>query len=333
MNTPKVSVIVPVYKVEPYLRRGLDSLMRQTCRELEIILVDDGSPDRCGEICDAYVERYERVRVIHQPNSGVSAARNAGLEAAAGEWIGWMDSDDWIEPDMFDYLLEGAQRTGADIVVCGRWEEYRDKKVFRGWKQETLLDTEQALKALLENDTMQNFLWDKLWRRELFDGLRFPEGRTFEDIAVMHRLFMKTSCVACLPEGKYHYFQRPGSIVGDTSLENRINHYLAAKQRLEELAPQWPQFWELLESQCVASSITIWCAYTANPREEQLRYGPQLREIAAFAGEHYRQALEYMKLGPVGRAVLRLTPHAKWWAFTLARFLGWFYKCKHGREL
>ena len=106
MQTPKISVIVPVYKVEPYLRKCLDSIVGQTYQNLEIILVDDGSPDKCGEICDEYARRDERIQVIHQENGGVSAARNAGLKKVTGEWIGWIDPDDWAEPDMFEYLLK-----------------------------------------------------------------------------------------------------------------------------------------------------------------------------------------------------------------------------------
>ena len=108
MSEPKISVIVPVYKVEPYLRKCLDSIVGQTYQNLEIILVDDGSPDGCGAICDEYAAQDKRVRVIHKANGGVSSARNAGLTAATGEWIGWVDSDDWIEPDMYERMLELA---------------------------------------------------------------------------------------------------------------------------------------------------------------------------------------------------------------------------------
>ena len=117
---PKISVIVPVYKVEPYLRKCLDSIINQTYRNLQIILVDDGSPDNCGAICDEYASKDSRIEVIHQENGGVSAARNAGLKLAAGDYIGWVDSDDWIEPDMYAYMLENMQKYEADIAVCSQ---------------------------------------------------------------------------------------------------------------------------------------------------------------------------------------------------------------------
>lgn len=333
MNQPKISVIVPVYKVEPYLHKCLNSIVKQTYRNLEIILVDDGSPDKCGEICDIYAARDKRIKVIHKANGGVSSARNMGLTAVTGEWIGWVDSDDWIEPDMFEYLLQNALSYEADIAVCSRYEQYRNHQIFRGWEREEVLDTVQAVELLLKNDIMQNYLCDKLWRRSLFNGVAFPEGRTFEDIAVMHRLFAQAYRTVCLPRAMYHYYQRPGSIVDDKSLENRMNHYRAAKRRLDEIYDQWPQFRKLLEAQCVASSITIWCAYYKNPQAERERFRAELEEIAAFAKVHCDSALQYMKLGVTGRMVLRLTKYTTWWAFMLAGFCSWLYQLKHGRAL
>ena len=146
MKEPKISVIVPVYKVEPYLRKCLDSIVNQTYRNLEIILVDDGSPDNCGAICDEYAAGDGRIRVIHQENGGVSSARNAGLSAVTGEWVGWVDSDDWIEPDMYEYLLKNALEQNADIAVCSHYEVHRETEVFCGWTGVQLLDTEAALK-------------------------------------------------------------------------------------------------------------------------------------------------------------------------------------------
>lgn len=333
MTGPLISVIVPVFKVEPYLRQCLDSIVGQTYRNLEIILVNDGSPDSCGTICDEYAARDKRVKVFHQENAGVSAARNRGLSMATGEFIGWVDSDDWIEPDMYEYLLENQQRYQADITVCGRYEEYRNTSLRKGWDQDQLLNTEQALKQLLENDVMQNYLWDRLWKREMFDGQHFPEGRTYEDIAIMHRLFLKAEKVLCLSEAKYHYRQRSGSIVSDTSLENRINHFLAAKLRYDEIGSQWPQFSHLMVGQCVASSVGIWCGYYRNPLSVRKRTQPQLKEITAFAEQYYGIALQYMKLGIAGNLIVRLTPYAKWWAFLLAWLIGRLYEVKHGRAL
>ena len=333
MANPKISVIIPIYRVEPYLRKCVESVLAQTYQNLEIILVDDGSPDNCGAICDVFAAKDSRVRVIHQKNSGVSAARNAGLAAAGGEWIGWVDSDDWIEPKMFEMLLRAVQETGADISVCGHWDEYRNRTEPSGWPVRQIMNTEQALGELLENGRMKNLLWDRLFHRTLFDNIPFPEGRTYEDIAVMHWLFLRAQKVVCLPERLYHYRQREGSIVDDVSLGNRINHYTAAKERYDALSDEWPQFDQLMEAQCVASAVGIWAGYFSNPRAERRKYRAELRGIAAFSAHHYRKALEYMNLGLAGRLVLRLTPYDKWWAFAAARCMAHLYKEKHGRAL
>lgn len=300
---------------------------------MEVILVDDGSPDGCGKICDEYAERDERVKVIHKPNGGVASARNAGLAAATGEWIGWVDSDDWAEPALFETLLRGALETSAEISVCGHWEEYRGRREVSGWQERRVLDTEQALGELLENGRMKNLLWDRIFHRTLFDGLQFPEGRTYEDIAVMHWLFLRAEKVACLPEVLYHYRQREGSIVDNTSLGNRINHYIASKERYDALSGEWPQFRQLMEAQCVASAVGIWAGCLSNPRGDREKYVKDLQAIADFSAIHYQKALKYMDLGLAGRMVLRLTQHNSWWAFAAARGVAALYRWKHGREL
>lgn len=333
MDGPKISVIIPIYRVEQYLCKCVESVLTQTYHDLEIILVDDGSPDGCGKICDEYAERDERVKVIHKPNGGVASARNAGLDAATGEWIGWVDSDDWAEPALFETLLQGALETGAEISVCGHWEEYRGRREVSGWQELRVLDTEQALGELLENGRMKNLLWDRIFHRTLFDGLQFPEGRTYEDIAVMHWLFLRAEKVACLPEVLYHYRQREGSIVDNTSLGNRINHYIASKERYDALSEDWPQFRQLMEGQCVASAVGIWAGCLSNPRGDREKYVKDLQAIADFSAIHYQKALKYMDLGLAGRMVLRLTQHNSWWAFAAARGVAALYRWKHGREL
>lgn len=329
----KISVIVPVYRVEPYLRKCLDSIVNQTYQNLEIILVDDGSPDHCGAICEEYAARDKRIKVIHQENGGLSAARNTALEIAGGEYLGFVDSDDWIEPKMFETLLWGIEEKEADIAVCGRYEEYKDRRVPFEWPEIRVMEREEALEELLKNERLQNLVWDKLYRRELFEGIRFPVGKTFEDMAVMHRLFLRSERVVCVPGAMYHYLQRAGGIVGDISLKNRLNHYEMAQRRYEELKGDWPQFTGRMAAQCVASAVGLWTIYLSNPREEQKRYREEMGTIAAFARHHREEALEYMRLGLAGRLVLRLVPYDAWWSFALARSIGRLYEMRHGRPL
>lgn len=333
MDKPTISVIVPVYKAEEYLPRCLNSILRQTWSDLQVILVDDGSVDGSGAICDDYAAKDSRVQVIHQPNGGVSKARNAGLDAATGDWIGWVDSDDWIDPDMFRCLLETALSAQADVCVCGRYEEMPKRTGFFGWQQPALLDQRAAVKALLEAQVLDDALYDKLWKRELFEGIRFPEGKTYEDLATVYRLFCKAERVFCLSDPKYHYRHRPGSIMGDASFSNRMNHYDFARRRYDDLIGLFPEFGELLEERCLAAAVGIWCGYYRNPGDVRIQYAGKLREIAVYARPRIKKALRYTGSGLAGKLVLRLLPYDKWWAFRLAFVIGWLYQRKHGRTL
>ena len=192
MSDPLLSVIVPVYKVEPYLNRCIDSIVSQTYRNLEIILVDDGSPDNCGRICDEYAAKDPRIQVIHQENGGLSAARNSGLDAASGEWYAFVDSDDWIDCDMYKNLISLAETMDADIVESG----YR---FFRPWKTENKVlsgDDDESIKEYTNIEALQELyfgpqmfgglaimVWTKIIRSSLLKDLRFYQGYIHEDTA------------------------------------------------------------------------------------------------------------------------------------------------------
>ncbi len=329
----ELSIIIPIYNVEPYLRRCLDSVVSQTCRDMEIILVDDGSPDNCGAICDKYAAKDKRIVVIHKENGGVSSARNAGLKRAAGDWIGWVDPDDWVEPDMYQYLLENARKFGADIAVCGHHKVYEDSRKFSGWGEVRVLDNEQAMRELLENDVLQSYCCDKLWRRELWEGITFPLGRTFEDMYMVPLVFQRAGKTVLLPEAKYFYRQHQESIVANVSLPNRLNHYAAADFRYKSLRETYPQYEALLLDQRVASAIGVWTSYYRNPREVRQAALPQIWEIAALCKEQMGACPAQKSYGLAGRLVMKLLPYPTWWAFFLAKVVSDLYKYKHGDPL
>jgi len=333
MQQPLISVIVPVYKVEPYLRKCLDSIVGQTYTNLEILLVDDGSPDRCGAICDEYAARDPRIKVIHQENGGLSAARNAALDAAKGEWLGFVDSDDWIEPDMYAVLLEGALRTGADITVCGYWEEFASGAVPRLFSSEALLERDQAAHLLMQDQVLRNYVWDKLFRRELFASVRFPKDMCYEDVAVMHNVFWQARKICCLPVGGYHYTIRSTGIVGDLRLKIRMDLYFSSQKRIRDMWDRMPQERELLQAKAVMSLIPVWSAWLSNPRAERQRYAPAVKEMAAFARIHMHKVQSYVRFGTIGKLMLLLLPYPCPWSFALAWLLGKVYYLKNGRTL
>jgi len=211
---PFISVIVPVYKVEPYLRQCVDSILAQTYKNLEIILVDDGSPDRCPWICDDYEKKDKRIRVIHKENGGLSDARNEGLDIATGDYIGFVDSDDWITPDMYEHLMATILKYHADIAVCD-YQESNGKRTLATKsrsRQEKSYTVEEAFREVLLSGEISVTMWNKVYRRSLFDDIRFPSGETFEDGAVFFQLFGKCSCIVHTGKNGYYYRKRAGSI-------------------------------------------------------------------------------------------------------------------------
>ena len=181
---------------------------------------------------------------------------------------------------------------------------------------------------LLKNDVMQSYLCDKLWRKTLFEEIIFSEGKTYEDIEVMYKLFERAKKIVCLPDGKYHYLQRLGSITKNISLANRIDYHDAALKRYEDMRESWPQFLPQLEGQCLVSAIGIWCSYLHSTREEKQKYRTDIQRISQFSKLHYKSAYKYLKLGKAGKIIVILTKHTAWWAFALAEVINFFYKKK-----
>lgn len=231
--TVLVSVIVPVYKVEPYLERCVNSILAQTHRELDVILIDDGSPDRCGRICDDYAHADLRVKVIHQVNGGLSAARNAGLDAARGDFITFVDSDDWIHPTLLAELLRVLDRAHADIAVCRHCVADSEQQQCDATSTTTReFSPDEALAELLGPDYVTMVVaWGKLYRASLFESIRFPVGRLHEDNFTTHRLFQQASRVVLTDAQLYCYRQREGSITAARSPAARADMRLAFRDR------------------------------------------------------------------------------------------------------
>ena len=218
-KTPLISVIIPVYKVEPFIHRCVDSILNQTYTNLEIILVDDGSPDRCGEICDEYAEKDSRIRVIHQKNGGLSAARNAGLDICTGEYIAFVDSDDYIETDMYEKMLVAAIEHKVDICVCQwQFETCEGKKVVDLTKVNSDIFGEMsslALARFLYKGSYENGVvvaaWNKLYKYSIFHDIRFC-GNYMEDDAIHSYIFSIDFPVLVMDQQYYVYCENNASL-------------------------------------------------------------------------------------------------------------------------
>ncbi|MFS0638297.1 glycosyltransferase [Mesobacillus foraminis] len=223
---PKVSIIVPVYKVEPYIHKCVDSILAQTLTDFELILVDDGSPDSCGRICDQYAQKDSRVKVIHKENGGLSDARNAGIDIARGEYIGFVDSDDWIEPDMYELLYRMCIDNNSEIASCTSIIHYKDKTVINGTHPLTIHDRNQAMSAMLQGKLYDEVVWTKLIKRSLLEDIRFTVGIVYEDTALTYKVIHKCKQVCCIGAPKYHYIKRDNSVMDKAVKNIRIDAVL-----------------------------------------------------------------------------------------------------------
>lgn len=216
-NCNLISIIVPVYNIEAFIGICLDSIIGQTYPYLEIIVVDDGSTDDSGKICDGYALKDSRIKVIHKSNGGLSDARNTGLAAATGSYIGYVDGDDWIAPDMYEKMLEACITRNAEIAICRYKEVYQDRIVDGGSDQVVLLPREEVLRYYMDEHSpyiIYNSVWSKLFRRDMVQGVEFPVGHNSEDIIYTTKAFCKSSNCVYLDEGLYSYvIEREGSIM------------------------------------------------------------------------------------------------------------------------
>lgn len=223
-----ISVIVPVYNVEQYLARCVDSILSQTYENLEIILVDDGAKDRSGRICDEYAARDSRVCVIHKENGGLSSARNAGIEAATGEYLAFVDSDDWLELDAYAHMLSLMKQYDAKLVCAGRYDvngKTGERRVGLCPKKEECIPAEEMVGRIFLWDNCDSSACDKLYHHSLLDSFRYPEGRVCEDVPVTYRIVLQAERVVMCDKPIYNYYHRPESITTTKAITEKTFHF------------------------------------------------------------------------------------------------------------
>lgn len=240
-----ISVIVPVYKVEKYLDRCVQSIVDQTYRNLEIILVDDGSPDNCGAMCDAWAEKDSRIKVIHKANGGLSDARNVGMAAATGEYIAFVDSDDWVRPEYVSLLHRALKKYGVPLAACDFLMTTEEGDA--GAITEPQIDCHgaaQAIEMASNNQGYRSVVWNKLYQRSLLEGEKFPLNRYHEDEFFTYRVMDNAENLAYVNATLYFYFQRAGSIMQSVSIKH-LDFLDAMLERQELLKHKYPElYWE-----------------------------------------------------------------------------------------
>ncbi|NLP46840.1 MAG: glycosyltransferase family 2 protein [Epulopiscium sp.] len=233
-----ISVVIPVYKVEEYLNRCVTSVLNQTYSNIEVILVNDGSPDNCGKMCDEFAEKDKRVTVIHKENGGLSSARNAGIEIAKGEYLSFLDSDDWVEVTFIEKALKLLVESKADIAITNYMKIYNEREKINNDKIEKYeFSNLEALNALAGKfNTQITTAWGKIYHRDIFDKIRYPIGKIHEDEFVIHHILNKADKVVLTTEKLLYYWQRKDSITGSGfKLKNKLHVIEALKDRIDLL--------------------------------------------------------------------------------------------------
>lgn len=243
-----ISVIVPIYNVEKYLHRCIESIINQTYTNLQIILVDDGSPDNCGIICDEFAQKDSRIKVIHQKNKGVSAARNAGLEVATGEYVGFVDPDDYIDEQMYGNMLDALRETNSDLVICGYDYVNEQGNVLRPYEEKDVQILTQKEYMSMQFDmppTIRHTVWNKLFKARSWGNLRFPENlKSSEDVVVLTEYAKRIEKIIFIHKPLYLNTVREGSAThGGLNIESLSDSFLAHEKMYRESIIAYPELY------------------------------------------------------------------------------------------
>ncbi|HJA72724.1 MAG TPA: glycosyltransferase [Candidatus Limosilactobacillus faecipullorum] len=262
MGKPLISVIIPIFNVESYLRRCLESVRVQDYKNLEVILIDDGSTDSSGKIADEFVKADERFKVIHQLNGGLSNARNCGLDIMSGEYVTFIDSDDYVTHDYVSFLYQLLVQTNfeAKMSLCSLMDVFPDtgRKINCGDDSQAILSGKECIEKMCYHDLVDTCAYAKLCRSEMYKDIRFPEGKVFEDIATSYQLFMKAEKVACGFSAKYFYEIRSNSIVTGEFKPNKLDLLEMTDKMAKDVTERYPELCQaVLRRQVYARFSTL----------------------------------------------------------------------------
>lgn len=243
---PLISVIVPVYDVEDYLDRCVESIVNQTYNNLEIILIDDGATDHCPQMCDEWAKKDKRIKVIHKENSGQASARNCGLEIASGKLIGFVDSDDYIDAEMYSSMYRIMENNDCDIVECTK-SDFSGEEICStsGSGKIILFHQDEAILDFIKETHLKCTVWNMLVKADIAKRVRFDDGKTHEDILWPYRAYMLSERVAYVDQAFYFYFQRPGSTMNKKYSEKRFDGLDALEERARLVKHDHPQYYHL----------------------------------------------------------------------------------------
>ena len=242
---PLISIVLPIYNVEKYLSNCIESVLIQTYKNLEVILVDDGATDSCGKICDEYAKKDDRIVVYHKENGGLSDARNYGLERCKGEYITFIDSDDYVDSDYVMYLYSTLIKYKTKMSICQHKVHYDNGKIKNlGHEGDEKLTSKECLERMLYHDVIDTSAWAKLYRTDLFDNVRYPKGKIFEDIGTTYKLMLTSEQIACGYEAKYHYIFHENSIVNSSFSVRKLDMIEMTDEMAENVLKIYPELYD-----------------------------------------------------------------------------------------
>ena len=280
-----ISVIIPVYNMEETVGKSVGSVQGQTWKNLEIIVVDDGSKDKSGEICDRIAAEDTRVKVIHQPNGGVSKARNVGLAAATGDYIAWLDADDWMEPDALEILMNAIDENGACMSLCNYENVEASGKRIKRYevRRNEVIPGNEALERLIRRQITQSLCFN-LAPRRFYDGVRFPEGELFEDVRNSWRMYAQAEKVAVVNEALlYNRLVRENSISHAKSLDMRVASCLAYLERQKEIDALRPELEEIfVRCNYGMMLLSLRSAVLRDSKEKYAQHRDGIRTVAVY---------------------------------------------------
>lgn len=293
-DAPKVSVIVPVYNVEKYLDKCVRSLVDQELRDIEIILVDDGSPDACPAMCDEWAQRDSRIRVVHKENGGLSDARNAGVAAARAPYVGFVDSDDYVAPSMYRVLYENIVHDGADVAICGVYSCYADRVVAPDSDDRFVLTGREAVKEILGGRRLRVWVPPKLYARSIMLETPFLVGRTYEDAFAVVDIFSRVSRVSVDLHPQYYYWHREGTITSqpfNAKAMDIVDAYEHCYDMVSMLCP---------EALPEAEFRLYWSRFTVLDKmllDDSAKVFSQQEEVVRYLRKHWRDILSNPYVG------------------------------------
>lgn len=318
-----ISIVVPVYNISGYIEKCISSLSGQTYKNIEIVLVDDGSTDNSGDICEVYAKKDGRVKVIHKKNGGLSDARNKGIGNATGEYISLVDGDDYVDKDYIEKQYKTLKKYDADMVITSHKVIYPKKTIDESTGKEYTDNSEGILKRILYDDGVDLSAWGKLYKKSLFDNIEYPRGRLFEDSATTYKLVDTSNTIAVNSVPTYNYMMRSDSIVNETFSESKMDLIISTEEMTDYIRKKYPE----LNAGCDRRMMYAYLSTLSQLAKSKTKDKENERKMMSYVKKNRRKVLRDKSLPKRDRMALWST----FFGFGFYKFAWGIYSKMSGR--